>query len=172
MLDVTKDGAAANSGIKKGDFITKINNVPVTTGAEMVGQIATYRPGDKVKIGYRRDGKDLTSDVVLRNSSGTTDIVKISVLDKLGADFGNIDAKLAKEMGVKGGVIVKNISESGAFSKTRMEAGFVILKVNGKEVANIEQFRSEIEKAGNSVTLDGMYPGYEGVFRYPMKIVE
>jgi S1-C subfamily serine protease len=138
----------------------------------MVGQIATYRPGDRVKIGFVRDGKEMIKEVTLRNSSGTTEIVKVSVLDKLGAEFGNIDAKMAKEMGVRGGVIVKSISESGAFSKTRMEAGFVILKVNGKEVSSIDQFRAELEKAGNSVTLDGMYPGYEGVFRYPMKIVE
>jgi serine protease Do len=172
VMDVTKDGAASATGIKKGDFITKINSTPVRTGAEMVGQIATYRPGDKVKIGYRRDGKEYTSEVVLRNSSGTTDVVKTSVLDKLGADLGTIDSKLAKEMGVKGGVIVKSIDENGAFSKTRMENGFVILKVNGKEINSVEQFRVEMEKAGSSVTLDGMYPGYEGVFRYPMKIVE
>ncbi|KIC89378.1 trypsin-like peptidase domain-containing protein [Flavihumibacter sp. ZG627] len=170
VMDVTKDGAAAASGIKKGDFITRINNVPVRSGAEMVGQIATYRPGDKVKIGFRRDGKEMISDVILRNSSGTTDVVKTSVLDKLGAEMATIDAKLAKEMGIKGGVIVKSIDENGAFSKTRMEEGFVILKVNGKEVNTVDDFRLEMEKAGISVTLDGMYPGYEGVFRYPMKL--
>ncbi|KIC93317.1 trypsin-like peptidase domain-containing protein [Flavihumibacter solisilvae] len=172
VLDVTKDGAASASGIRKGDFITQINSVPVKSGADMVGQIATYRPGDKVKIGYRRDGRDYTSEVVLRNSSGTTDVVKTSVLDKLGADLANVDAKLAKEMGIKGGVIVKSIDNNGAFSKTRMEEGFVILKVNGREIASVDQFRTEMDKAGNSVTLDGMYPGYEGVFRYPMKIGE
>ena len=112
----------------------------------------------------------MISDVILRNSSGTTDVVKTSVLDKLGAEMATIDAKLAKEMGIKGGVIVKSIDENGAFSKTRMEEGFVILKVNGKEVNTVEDFRLEMEKAGISVTLDGMYPGYEGVFRYPMKL--
>ncbi len=172
VMDVTKDGAASSAGIKKGDVITRINSITVRSGAEMVGQIATYRPGDKVKIGYRRDGKDYISDVILRNSGGTTDIVKTSVLDKLGADLSTIDSKMAREMGVKGGVMVKGIDENGAFSKTRMEEGFVILKVNGKEISNVAEFRKELEKAGNAVTLDGMYPGYDGVFRYPMKISE
>jgi serine protease Do len=170
VLDVTKDGAASIGGIQKGDFITKINNVSVRTGAEMVGQIATYRPGDKVKIGFKRDGKEMTSEVTLRNSSGTTAVVKTSVLDKIGADLATIDSKLAKELGVKGGVIVRAIDQEGLFSKTRMEEGFVILKVNGTEINSLQQFRAELEKAGSSVTLDGMYPGYEGVFRYPLRL--
>src|SRR5688500_9347912 len=40
VMDVPKDGAAYAAGIKKGDIITGINDVPVTSGAEMVGQIA------------------------------------------------------------------------------------------------------------------------------------
>src|ERR1700759_2806223 len=48
VMDATPDGAAAHAGLKKGDIITKINNVNVSTGAEMVGQIATYSPGDKI----------------------------------------------------------------------------------------------------------------------------
>jgi serine protease Do len=172
VMDVTKDGAASASGIRKGDFITQINNIPVRSGAEMVGQIATYRPGDKVKIHYRREGRDLLSEIVLRNSSGNTDVVKTSVVDKLGAELVSIDAKTAKEMGVKGGIMVKSIDENGAFSKTRMEDGFVILKVNGEEVKTVEELEVKLMKAGNAITLDGMYPGYEGVFRYPMKISE
>ena len=33
---------------RKGDMITKLNGVTIATGAEMVGQIATYSPGDKI----------------------------------------------------------------------------------------------------------------------------
>ncbi len=59
VIDVPKEGAAYAAGIKKGDVITRINEIPVTTGAEMVGQIATYRPGDKINISYKRGGKNI-----------------------------------------------------------------------------------------------------------------
>src|ERR1700744_4389591 len=81
VLDVTVDGAAEHAGIKKGDVITKLNGVSVVTGAEMVGQIATYSPGDKITVTYKREGKETTVPIVLRNNSGTTTIVKTSVLD-------------------------------------------------------------------------------------------
>lgn len=172
VSDVPTDGAAAKAGIKKGDFITKINGVPIYSGADLVGQVATYRPGDKVTVTYVRDGKEATVNLTLRNSAGNTDIVKSSVLDKLDATLETLDKKTASEMGVKGGVIVKDIGQKGAFSRTRMEDGFVILRVNGKEITNVEQFRSELEKASGTIKLDGMYPGYEGVFSYPLRLAQ
>lgn len=170
VTDIPKDGAAAAAGIKKGDFITKINDVPVYSGADLVGQVATYRPGDKISVSYMRDGKEYNANVTLRNSAGTTDIVKISMSDKLGANLQTLDKKTAAELGVKGGVIVKDINPKGAFNKTKMEDNFVILKVNGKDILNLEQFNSEIEKSSGTVRLDGVYPGYEGVFSYPLRL--
>jgi Do/DeqQ family serine protease len=172
VIDVPKNGAAAEAGIKKGDFITKINGVSVYTGADMVGQVATYRPGDKIKVSYFRDGKEYTTDLTFKNVTNTTEIVKNSVLDKLGATFSDLSKKDATEMGVKGGVVVKAIKEKGAFTKTRMEEGYVITKVNGKEVLTVEDFKKEVDKSGDELKLEGMYPGFEGVFPYKLKLSE
>jgi len=166
---VPADGAAATAGIKKGDIITKINGVSVLSGADMVGQIATYRPGDKVSVSYKRAGKEYTTNVTLRNSTGTTEVVKTSVLDKLGADLEAISKDQAKELGVNGGVMIKSIGSRGAFSKVRVQEGYVILKANGKEVKTVEEFRKIVEGAdGGTVKIEGVYPGYEGV--YPIVI--
>src|SRR5690606_29901143 len=40
VSNTPEGGAAAAAGIKKGDFITKINGVEVYTGADLVGQVA------------------------------------------------------------------------------------------------------------------------------------
>lgn len=172
ITDVPNTGAAYAAGLRKGDVITKINDVTVYSGADMVGQIATYRPGDKVNISYKRDGKEYTIPIVLRNSSGNTDIVKTTILDKLGADLQTLDKDDAQELGVKGGVIVRSFNDRSPFTKTRMEQGFVILKVNGKDVSNVQDFRKALENAGSgTVKLDGIYPGYsDGAFTYPLKL--
>jgi serine protease Do len=171
VMDVTASGAAAGAGIKKGDVITKLNGMPVTSGSEMVGQIATFRPGDKITVTYKRDGKESSVLIVLKNNSGTIDVVKTSSLDKLGADLQTLEKKDATTLGVKGGVVVKSIDDKGLFSKTRMEEGFVILKVNGQDVMSVEEFRKVLEASGSgSVKLEGVYPGYDGAFTYPLKL--
>ena len=171
VTGVTKDGGASSAGIKDGDFITQINGTPIRSGADLVGQIAIYRPGDKVKVNYVRDGKEFTTDVLLKNSTGTTDVVKTSVLDKLGAEFETINKKDAADFGIKGGVRIKSMDEKGAFSKTRIEDNFVITKVNGREVLTLDDLRKEIEKKpSGSVKIEGVYPGYEGVYPYTIKL--
>ena len=170
VKDVPKDGAAYSAGIKSGDVITGINDVPVTSGAEMVGQIATYRPGDKIFINYKRDGKDYRTPVTLRNSTGTLEVVKTSMIDKLGADLQTITKDQAKDLGVSGGVVIKGIGQRGLLSKVRVQEGFVILKANNEKINTVDDFRKVLEKANGSVTVEGVYPGYEGVYNFVLNL--
>lgn len=172
VTEVPKTGAAFDAGIRKGDVITKINGVNVTSGADMIGQMATFRPGDKVTVSYKREGKETTVPITLRNNLGTTEAVKLTVLDKLGADLQTIDKDDAQELGIKGGVIVRSFNDKSPFNKTRMEQGFVILKVNGKEVLSVNDFRKALEGATDGTAkLEGIYPGYtDGAFTYPLRL--
>ena len=164
VMTVRDGGAAKEAGVEKGDVITKINGVPVVSGADLVGQIATYRPGDKISITYQRDGKEITKNITLRNLTGTTDVVKSTVLDKLGAELQTLDKDQAKELDVKGGVVIKSIGNRGLLSKIRVQEGYVILKVDNKTVTSVDEFRKALEGAKGTVKLEGIYPGYEGVY--------
>jgi len=171
VMNVRDDGAAAKAGLHKGDLITKLNGIPVYSGSELVGQIAIYRPGDKIKITYKRNNAESEVMVTLMNNSGNMELVKNSAFDKLGAVLQPLQKKDATTLNVKGGIVVTSISDKGLFSKTRMEEGFVILKVNGQEVNTVDGFRKIVEEAGNgSVKLEGVYPGYDGNFTYPLKL--
>jgi Do/DeqQ family serine protease len=164
VMVVREGGAALAAGIRKGDVITKINGTPIVSGADLIGQIATYRPGDKITLTYQRDGKEYTTAILLKNKSGSTDVVKNSVLDKLGAELEGLNKDDAKELGIKGGVIVKSISTRGLLSKVRIQEGYVIIKANNKEISNVEDLRKVLEGSTGSVKLEGIYPGYEGVY--------
>jgi serine protease Do len=168
VMSVRSESAAAEAGIKKGDIITKINGVPVVSGADLVGQMATYRPGDKISLTWQREGKETTKSIVLRNISGNTDVVKTSILDKLGADLAALSKEDAEELKVKGGVVIKSIGTRGVLSKVRVQEGYVILKADNKEVTTVEELRKILETAKGSVKIEGIYPGYDGV--YPIVI--
>jgi Do/DeqQ family serine protease len=172
ITGITKGGAAEFSGIKKGDFITRINKIPVSSGAEMVAQVSQYKPGDKISISYERDGKENTTNITLKNNAGNFDIVKAdAIIDNLGADLVTLDTKKAKEYGINGGVIVKKIHDGALNDQTRMKDGFVILKVNDKAVKNLEELKTAIG-ANKTVTISGFYPGYDGEYEYPITLNE
>jgi len=168
VREVAKDGAASTSGLKSGDYITKVNGVKVSTGSEMVEQVAGYKPGDKVSLSYLRDGKEFTTALTLKNRTGNYDVVKNTNIDKLGAEFENVDKKTVSDFGYEGGVKIKNLNNEGMLSDQNpsLKKGFIIVKVSGKPVKNIDEFSRALDLAGNSATLEGFYPGSENVYVY------
>jgi Trypsin-like serine proteases, typically periplasmic, contain C-terminal PDZ domain len=165
------DGAAKEAGIKKGDFITKINGVKVSSGAEMVEQVSRYKPGDKITVTYSRNGNENTVNLVLKNKSNTTSVVKYeSSLDKIGASFENIDKKTANANQINGGVVVKKIQQGSAFQKARIQEGFIITSVNGSEISSVDDLKDALRNAHGTLFLEGIYPGDTMSYRYPVKI--
>jgi serine protease Do len=170
ITDLVKDGAAMQGGMKAGDIIRKINDVPINSGSELQEQLSSYKPGDKVQVTYERNGKQTTTSVTLKNNAGNYDIVKAAgMIDKLGADLMTLDPKKAKELGLNGGVIVKKINEGVINDQTRMRDGFIITKANGQEVKSVDDL-SKIIGNQNEVTITGIYPGYNEPFEYPLTL--
>ncbi len=168
---VAKDGAAANIGLKKGDIITGINDIPVNSWTELQGTIASYNAGDKVKIAYKREGKDYITNATLSAKTGTYDeLASSNVGAALGADLETLDKKKAQELDVEGGVVVKNIKKDSPFGRTRMENGFIILTINGQDVTNVQNFSRLLASLDGTIQIEGVYPGNDGVYRYPLSL--
>lgn len=171
VLETPVGGAANAAGIKKGDVVTKINNVKVTSGPEMVEQVARYKPGDKISITYLRDGKENTVNITLKNKVGNTELVKANnALESLGAELENVDKKVAVANEINGGVLVKKIKE-GLLKSTKMQEGFVITSVNDVEIKTVDDFKNALQAAkGATVRLMGIYPGFQGTYAYPLNL--
>ena len=167
--DVLTNGGAYQAGIRKGDRIQKINGVDVLSGAELQEQVSRYKPGDKVPVTYLRNDKEYTVNVTLKNNAGTYDIVKNDALDKLGGEFATLDPKKAKEYGIAGGVIVKKITSGVLADQTRMKDSFIIIRVNDKNVTNLDQLREAIGNTG-TINITGLYPGFEGLYDYSLTL--
>ncbi len=172
--NVAKDGAAATIGLKPGDVITKINDVSIYSWYELQATVSSYNAGDKINITYKRDGKEFSNYATLSAKTGTYDqIASTGVGEKLGAELESLDKKTADKNNVEGGVVVKKIKSGGLFSKTRMQDGFVITSINGAEITSIEELSQAIRSLkGETIQLEGFYPGYEGIYRYPLNIEE
>ncbi len=172
ITNLVKDGAAAQAGIKVGDQIRKINGVTIGSGSELQEQLSNFRPGDKVNVSINRNGSEKSLSVTLKNDAGNYDIVKAATnIDKLGAELETLDPVKAKDYGLKGGVIVKKINDGALNDQTRMRDGFIITKINGKEVKSLDELKNQIGTS-TDVTISGVYPGYSEPFEYPLSLDE
>jgi len=171
VTDVPADGAAAVGGIKKGDIITKVNGVAVTTGPELQEQVTRFKPGDKITLTYTRSGKENTVPLILKNKAGNTSIVKTTgILEKLGAELVAADSKVASANQITGGVVVKKIGE-GLLKKTRMQEGFIITSVNDQEIKTVADLDKILSlNKGRKVKIEGIYPGFESTYPYPLDL--
>lgn len=174
IVDMDTEGGAYSAGLRKGDIIRKVNNIEISSTSELQEIVGKLKPGDKVNVIYSRGGKENTVNVTLKNKLHNLDIVKEdnSALSALGADLVTLDAKKAKDYGIPGGVVVKRIKEGGALDdQTRMKDSFVILKINDTDVKSIEELLKAIGKNSN-FTISGFYPGYDGIYEYPVSLSE
>jgi Do/DeqQ family serine protease len=160
VMDVAENSAAAQAGIQKGDFITKVNGSAIGTGTELIEKIATMHPGDKVNITYQHNGAEKNVTVTLKGDSGTYASMKEQVVEQLGASFATVDKATASKLGISGGVQVKNLQDGILSEQTRIKEGFIITKVNDQKVNEVGELKQAIENAGSSAVISGFYPNH------------
>ena len=158
VTEVIPNSSASAAGLRAGDVITAVNGVKIPTTSQLSEQVARYKPGDKISLTYLRDNKEVTADnVVLKNLKGNTDLVKVTTLDRLGADLSELDKDDAARLGVNGGVIVNDIGNGILKKQTTMAPGFVILKAGNTPVTSVDDLSNAVEKQ-KSLKLIGFYP--------------
>ncbi len=158
VSEVAAGSAAAEAGVQKGDFITKINGATVATGTQMIEKIAAMRPGDKVALGFTRNGVEKTATVTLKGDAGTYASLNQQAVEALGAALQSLPKETAAQLGLTGGVAVKGLRQGILSEQTRIREGFIITKVNGARIATVEDLKTALQKAGSSAIIGGIYP--------------
>ncbi len=161
VSEVTEGSAAADAGIKADDVILGINGRDIKTMAELQETLAKYRPGDKVKLKVWRNKKELTLDVTLKNSQGTTKVVKNAGMEVLGAAFKELPDDLKKSLNLSHGLQVTGVSK-GKMEEAGIRKGFIILRVNNKPMRTESDLETALREAQQSpdqvLFITGMFP--------------
>jgi Do/DeqQ family serine protease len=158
VMDVAQNSAAAEAGIRKGDFITKINGVSINTGTEIIEKIATLRPGDKVSITFQRNGTEKTATATLKGESGLYTSQNEQIIESLGAGFEAVPKDQAAQLGISGGVTVKSLSEGILTEQTRIKEGFIVTKINNQKITTVDELKQALQHSGSSAIISGIYP--------------
>lgn len=161
VAGVSENSGAEEAGLKPGDVITAVNDVRVGKSSQLLEQIARYRPGDKVKVSYVRDGKSKTANVTLKNLNNSTELVKRSTAKAItfeGATFEPVAKQEMNKLGISGGAKITGVRGS-KFRDTGMKDGFIITRIDKYEVnepSDVEKYLKDF--SGGVVYIEGVYP--------------
>jgi serine protease Do len=165
ISSVVAGSPADQAGLKVGDTITTVDGKKVGKGSELVGDIASRKPGSKVELGFLRNGKSQDASVTI------ADRAKLFA-SRLGDDQENDDSNTTKQskfgitvrkvtpemadrldMGTGKGVIVQDVKPNSFAEDINLGRGDIILEIN-KQPVNSEEDFSRIEsnlKSGQDV---------------------
>ncbi len=165
---VNSGEAAGQAGLKKGDVVVSVDNIATLSTPEFMEQVGRYRPGDKLKLNYYRDGKLKTAEVTLRNQINSTDYVAVrkdKILTDLGFELRDLDKNEKRRLETDG-IYVVSVSRGSKIERTNMDPGYIITKINEKPIGNVQEFIKELENHKGMVVLEGFYENYPGEFPY------
>ena len=176
---VVDNGAAKAAGLEKGDVIIKMEGQTLDSDAQMREIIGRRRPGDVINVTINRNGTERDVKIELRNRAGGRDVIKKAdvtatnntAISSLGADFEELNAQDAKQLGISGGIRVKKIVD-GKLAETDIEEGFIIVKANGKNVRTAKDLQAILSsvKEGEGLMLIGMYPNSSRMYYYAVPV--
>ncbi|QNH64057.1 Do family serine endopeptidase [Hymenobacter sediminicola] len=162
IMGLSKNSSAADAGLKEGDIITEINGAKVNTSSQLQEQVARFRPGDKIKVTYLRGSDTRTASATLRNSTGTTDIIREELAKAIkyeGATLAPVTKQEMNKLGLEGGAKISGIKGSN-FRETGIDDGFIITRIDKNKVTkpqDVQQFL-EAAKETQGALVEGVYP--------------
>jgi serine protease Do len=152
VSSVVPDSPADHAGLKVGDTIFSVDGNQIKNGDELVGDIASRKPGDKIALGYFRNGKKEEATVIVADraklfaarlgedeDSGEEAAPKQS---KLGVTARALTPELADRLGVPSGrgVIVQDVKGGSFADDVGLTRGDVVLEINKQPVNTAEDF--------------------------------
>ena len=160
---LSESSSAAVAGIKPGDIITRINGVVVNTSSQLQEQVARFRPGDRIKVGYLRGSAAGTAEAILRNATGTTGVVReeavAASLKYEGATLSMVPAREQAKLGIEGGAKISGIKGSN-FRESGMADGFIITRIDKNTVTKPADVKTYLDQAreNQGALVEGLYP--------------
>jgi serine protease Do len=160
---------AAQAGLKAGDAIVSVDGHPIATGDELVSIISSHKPGDKVDIGYVRNGQLMHTTVTIGDWDKVQAAAQASEAANEGPENQTAPGESATRLGITvtdlppgspaglHGVLIQSV-KPGSFADQigvgELQGG-VIVAVNREPVNNVQDFER---------VMSGVHSGDDVVF--------
>ncbi len=168
VSNVRSGSAADKAGVKRGDIITAINGEKIEDSNVLRNKVAGTLPGTEIRLKIVRSGaaSELTATLDEFNPSdsqrpeggdgnpgGGSPQEQGS---KLGLNLEPVTPQSARRLGLNagdGGMVVTEVDPNGPAAEAGITRNDLILEINRKPVASVEDVRSAVEGAGDRPVL-------------------
>jgi serine protease Do len=152
---VEPQSPSERAGLKPGDVITSVNGHNIGESFDLPIIISEIPPGSEAHLGIWRDHKNSEMDV----KTVLLDDEPVQAAANAGEDGGGklglavrpLEPTEQKELHTRGRLVVEDVS--GPALAAGLQAGDVVLGVNGAGVASVADLKREVARAGHSVAL-------------------
>jgi serine protease Do len=158
---------AAEAGLQKGDAIVSVDGHPIASGDDLVSIISSHKPGDKVDIGFMRNGKLMHASVTIGDWDKVQAAAQAGAGQSQGPQNQNAPGQSATQLGITvtdlpagapaglHGVMIQSV-KPGSFADQIGVGDFqggVIEAVNRQPVNNVQDFERIVSglHSGNDV---------------------
>jgi serine protease Do len=157
---VESGSAAEKAGIERGDVIVAIGGEPVADNNELRNRIASTRPGTPTKLDVLRHGKRTTVTATIDRLTPESTEAAAGDSRRESGGYGMTVEPLTPETtrslqlprGTEG-VVIREVAPDGAAAAAGLEAGDVIMQVNGQAVTSGADVKAALEKASGKPSL-------------------
>ncbi|WP_296000375.1 Do family serine endopeptidase [Rugamonas sp.] len=154
VSNVEHGSAGDRAGLKAGDVIRKVNGQKIVGSGDLPALVGIAAPGDRLALDVWRQGKTVQLNATLANASdkvAAADAPAAGARLKLGLALRPLDPAERSQSGIAGGLLVEEAG--GAAASAGVQAGDVLLSVNGRAVNSVEQVRAVVAGSDKSVAL-------------------
>ena len=162
VAQVEPGSPADKAGLRSGDVILRVGKDPVERIADLPLLVGQAAPGERVEIGYWRDGREAKTSVELasaadpRTASAKGDGAAGSE-HKLGLMLRPLSEPERRASGARQGLVIEDVT--GAAELAGVQAGDLLVGINGKPVNTVDEVKAEARQAKQSIALQLMRDG-------------
>jgi serine protease Do len=143
------------AGLKPGDVITSVNGKSIDHSYDLPSVISQLPPGTEAHLGiwHNRKATEVTVKTVLLEDT-PPQAARNGAIDGggvLGLAVRSLDASEQQELHTKGRLVVEDVT--GPALAAGLQAGDVVLGVNGAGVSTLAELKREVARAGHTVAL-------------------
>ena len=143
LINAVEPGSPADrGGIKPGDVIVRFDNQPIIDSGDLPHVVGMLTPGEKSPVVLYRKGKLKKISVEVGALEGDEQPLagRSDGSDRIGLLVEDLSERELSSLGIRGGVVIEQVSPDSAAAESGLRRGDVILQLGYSRIDDVEEY--------------------------------